>query len=250
MASVFEVNSAGAIGIAGANYGSANQVLLSGGSAATPSWSNVDGSVITIPSQAQGDLLYRGASTWDRLAAGTANQVLKTQGSAANPAWGDVVTRSASQTTAASGNSFTGIPSWVRQITIAVTGLETNSSSDTNFQVRLGTSSGFVSSGYLSRASWFQNDTGSGGNGSTISVTTGFGIFASTGGYEHSGNVRLTNLGGNTWVEDHVMCGVGSSPLNVFGGGVVTLSGTLDRVQVVPGSSTLRTTGSISILYS
>jgi hypothetical protein len=87
MASVLEVNSAGAIGIAGANYGSANQVLLSGGSAATPSWSNVNGTVITIPSQAQGDILYCGASAWERLPAGTSGQLLQTKGSAQNPQW-------------------------------------------------------------------------------------------------------------------------------------------------------------------
>jgi hypothetical protein len=87
MASVLEVNSAGAIGIAGANYGSANQVLLSGGSAATPSWSNVNGTVITIPSQAQGDILYRGELAWERLPAGTSGQLLQTKGSAQNPQW-------------------------------------------------------------------------------------------------------------------------------------------------------------------
>lgn len=87
MASRLEINSAGAIGIAGANYGSANQVLLSGGSATTPSWSNVNGSVITIPSQAQGDILYRGASAWERLPAGTSGQLLQTKGSAQNPQW-------------------------------------------------------------------------------------------------------------------------------------------------------------------
>lgn len=87
MASVLEVNSAGALGIAGANYGSANQVLLSGGSGAAPSWSDVNGSVITIPSQAQGDLLYRGASAWERLPAGTSGQVLQTKGAGQAPQW-------------------------------------------------------------------------------------------------------------------------------------------------------------------
>ncbi len=35
----------------------------------------------------QGDIMYRGASTWDALAPGTAGQVLKTAGAAANPVW-------------------------------------------------------------------------------------------------------------------------------------------------------------------
>lgn len=87
MASVLEVNSAGAIGIANANYGSANQALLSSGSSAAPIWSTVDGTVLTIPSQAQGDIIYRGASAWERLPAGTSGQLLQTKGSAQNPQW-------------------------------------------------------------------------------------------------------------------------------------------------------------------
>jgi len=35
----------------------------------------------------RGDILYRGASTWSRLAAGTSGQLLKTQGSGADPVW-------------------------------------------------------------------------------------------------------------------------------------------------------------------
>ena len=43
---------------------------------------------IYITSEAQGDLLYKGATTWDRLAAGaTAGMVLQTGGASANPSW-------------------------------------------------------------------------------------------------------------------------------------------------------------------
>jgi hypothetical protein len=40
----------------------------------------------------QGQVLYRGASTWDGLAVGTAGQVLTTGGAAANPSWGTLIT--------------------------------------------------------------------------------------------------------------------------------------------------------------
>jgi len=43
-----------------------------------------------IGSAAQGDILYRGASSWARLGAGTDGQYLKTQGAGANPTWGTV----------------------------------------------------------------------------------------------------------------------------------------------------------------
>jgi microcystin-dependent protein len=44
-----------------------------------------------IGSAAQGDILYRGSSSWARLGAGTAGQVLQTGGSGANPAWATVI---------------------------------------------------------------------------------------------------------------------------------------------------------------
>lgn len=43
-----------------------------------------------VGSAAQGDILYRNATTWTRLGAGTSGQYLKTQGSGANPVWADV----------------------------------------------------------------------------------------------------------------------------------------------------------------
>jgi hypothetical protein len=43
-----------------------------------------------IGSAAQGDILYRGASGWARLAAGTSGYVLTTNGAGANPGWGAV----------------------------------------------------------------------------------------------------------------------------------------------------------------
>jgi len=45
---------------------------------------------LTIPSQAHGDLLFRGSAAWARLAAGTKGQVLTTQGSAADPTFADI----------------------------------------------------------------------------------------------------------------------------------------------------------------
>jgi len=43
-----------------------------------------------VGSAAQGDILYRGASTWTRLGAGTNGHYLKTQGTGANPEWAAV----------------------------------------------------------------------------------------------------------------------------------------------------------------
>jgi len=48
----------------------------------------VEGNIVPSPSsQAHGDILYRGASGWERVAAGTAGQVLQTNGAGAAPTW-------------------------------------------------------------------------------------------------------------------------------------------------------------------
>jgi hypothetical protein len=53
----------------------------------------VEGNPVPSPaSQAHGDVLYRGASNWERLAAGTSGQFLQTAGANAAPTWATVST--------------------------------------------------------------------------------------------------------------------------------------------------------------
>ncbi len=69
-----------------ATAGAAGTVQLAGNLGGSSSSPTVVG--LTIPSEAQGDVLYRNASSWVRLGAGTTGQALVTAGAAANPAWG------------------------------------------------------------------------------------------------------------------------------------------------------------------
>ena len=50
---------------------------------------------LTIASEAQGDILIRGATSWQRLAAGTSGYFLKALGAGVNPAWAAVTTSAA-----------------------------------------------------------------------------------------------------------------------------------------------------------
>lgn len=53
--------------------------------------SSVSAYLDRLASVAQGDILYRNATEWVRLAAGTAGQVLQTQGAGANPQWTSLI---------------------------------------------------------------------------------------------------------------------------------------------------------------
>ena len=236
--SAFEVNAAGGIGVNGANYGTSNQVLLSGGSSATANWGAVDGSVISISGQTRGDIIFRGASAWQRLAAGTSGQVLKTNGNTADPSWTNILTQSAAQTFASGGNTFTGIPSTANTIVMAITALDSSSTYDV--LVRVGTSSGVSTSGYTSAGTIVST------NPSTSTATNGF--LLNVGGAVVYGTVRLTNVSGNTWVCDYTLTSYSSSR-SFIGGGVISLGGTLERVSILSNGGTFAASGSASIIY-
>jgi hypothetical protein len=67
---------------------------------------------VALTTPARGDVLYRGASKWNNLAAGTSGRFLKTQGAGADPVWADVPSGSpggsSGQVQYNSGGSFAG----------------------------------------------------------------------------------------------------------------------------------------------
>jgi hypothetical protein len=62
------------------------------GSSAQPVDTSLSALIDDAIAGTQGDILYRGASTWSALAPGTAGYVLKTGGASANPSWVDPTT--------------------------------------------------------------------------------------------------------------------------------------------------------------
>jgi hypothetical protein len=133
---------------------------------------------------------------------------------------------------------FTGIPSWVKRITVMFSGLSTNGTS--NIQVQLGDSGGFEITGYVSTAN----------NGAANATsTTGFIICQSTlAASLHTGSMIISLLGSNAWVEQgcELLAAGGSN----FFSGSKTLSDTLTQVRIttVNGTDTFDA-GTINILY-
>ena len=133
--------------------------------------------------------------------------------------------------TAGTAIDFTGIPSWVKRITVMFNGVSTNGAS--LIQVQLGTSSGFTTTGYVS----------AGGS------VTGFSIAGSVSASDvRYGSSIISLLGSNIWTV------TGGCVVNgtTFGAtaGAVTLSGTLDRIRITTVNGTdIFDAGSISISY-
>ena len=138
---------------------------------------------------------------------------------------------------------FTGLPSWVKRITVMFDGVSTNGVS--NMQIQLGTSSGVQTTGYNCIYS-YNGPSNSGG-----AVTTGFPIFQNNAADTKQGHAIFVLLNNNVWVGNGNFGNLGGQPgYSMLTAGSKSLGGTLDRVRITTTSGTdTFDAGSINILY-
>lgn len=138
------------------------------------------------------------------------------------------------------GFDFTGIPAWVKRITVMLNRVSTSGTS--NYRIQIGTSGGVESSGY------------SGTHGQTLaaapnsaSFSAGF-EFLAVAAEDRSGAITLSSMTGNSWIAQG--CLGSSNGRAIYLGGVKSLSGVLDRIRLttVNGTDTFDA-GSVNILY-
>jgi hypothetical protein len=146
-------------------------------------------------------------------------------------------------TTSGTAINFTGIPSWVKRITVQLVGVSTSGTS--NLLVQLGDSGGIEDTSYVSGA-W------QGGTGDTSATSTA-GMIATaavTAAGTMTGAVTLTleDSSDNTWVATGAL--IRSDGAGQLSAGSKALSATLDKVRLttVNGTDTFDA-GSINILY-
>jgi hypothetical protein len=147
----------------------------------------------------------------------------------------------------ASGTSveFTGIPSWVKRVTVMMSSLSTNSTNP--IQIQLGDSGGYETTGYLS--------TGSYGSTAGTFTSSTVGFIVDTTGTTGAAIVRQAVytfyvLSGNTIVGNGVN---NATNVCVACAGSKTLSDTLTQLRII-GSTTGSPTdtfdaGTINIIY-
>ena len=142
--------------------------------------------------------------------------------------WGSsIVAATAVVSTSGTSIDFTGVPSWVRRVSVHMSVVSLSSSA--TFVLRLGTSGGVEVTGYSS--------TSFTASSSYLAPTNGFSLCAlSTAAQLWSGSFTLSLITGNTWV----LSGVITSPPDYFGGGAGSkaLSGTLDRLRLTTSTGT------------
>ena len=97
-------------------------------------------------------------------------------------------------TTSGTEKDFTGIPSWVRRITVSLSGVSLSGTALLRF--RLGNGSGFVTSGYTGAASVISAGSAS------VQLSAGFDIYTNVpnAGYAYSGAIVFTCVDSSTGV--------------------------------------------------
>ena len=176
---------------------------------------------------------------------GTVQQFLKTDGSGNLAFASTLVSGTLVAATGQTELTFTGIPAWVKKITIGLNGLSTSSTSTPI--VQLGDSGGYETTNYNSFGIAATN-TGVAGIGGT-----GQGGFVLTNGVTAAGTLNgmiflmLTDASTNTWVSSSTL--VTSPFVSHVTGGNKALSATLDRLRLYIDGTQTFDAGSVNILY-
>ena len=176
---------------------------------------------------------------------GSNGNILGTDG-AGNLSWvhGRMVRDTAKASTSGTVVDFTGIPSWVKRVTVMFDGVSTSGTS--NIQVQLGDSGGVETSGYrgssmITASSALQ----------TLAMTTGILVYDNglTAADLSNGVITILNITSNTWVFQGNVALSNTNETRLLAG-AKTLSDTLDRIRIttVNGTDTFDA-GSINILY-
>ena len=165
---------------------------------------------------------------------------------ASTGAYGQLVSGTAIESTSGTSVDFTGIPSWVKRITVMFNGVSTSGTSAKIIQ--LGDSGGVETSGY----------TGTGtvvGNGSGTSTAMSSGFFASSSSaatdvLSGQATISLLDSATNTWAYSGVFGQSTATAIIYWSGGAKATSAVLDRVRIttVNGTDTFDA-GTINILY-
>lgn len=143
---------------------------------------------------------------------------------------------------ATSGTSidFTGIPSWVKKITVTLAGVSVSGVSD--LLIQLGDSGGIENTGYLSGCS---------AAGTSVNSTAGLIISDGTAAATvHNGSITITlcDPATNTWASSGVL-GLSNAANTYTSGGSKALSAALDRIRLTTvGGAVTFDAGTVNIL--
>jgi hypothetical protein len=160
-----------------------------------------------------------------------------------------IVSDVAQNSTSGTSIDFTGIPSWVKRITVMMKGVSTNGTSFYAVRVRVGGSP--VSTNYSGAVGSIYETENIAINGSTSEIPIQ--ALAPVAGSSMTGVLTLSKMNetGPVWAYSGTMyIPGGAATLMSYIAGVVTLSGAVDGIQITTtGGANTFDAGTINILY-
>lgn len=175
---------------------------------------------------------------------GSNNIVLNADGTSTLTPSNIIKSGTAVASTSGTSIDFTGIPSWVKRITVMFQGVSTSGTSQ--LLIRLGTGSGptYVTTGYIG----YTFNTSSTAVAGT-SVTSGVPISNSpVAAGNYSGMATIATLGSNAWVATSYLGG--DNTQGTGGGGSISLGAVLTAVRITTVNGTdAFDAGTVNILY-
>lgn len=140
---------------------------------------------------------------------------------------------------------FTGIPSWVKRITVMLAGVSLSTTAST-IVLRIGSGS-FDATGYVGGFGLANSASAANATASTVGIPL---ANLTNAADTVQGAVVLTNLTGNQWAaQGNFFRSSGTTSAATMTASTKTLAGVLDRVQVTLDSTGAFDAGSINILY-
>jgi hypothetical protein len=138
---------------------------------------------------------------------------------------------------------FTGLPSWVKRITVMFAGVSTSGTDAVIALLGTGGTPTYATTGYNSSSTYLVASS-LGTNASTTGFIT---AYPSSAAATFGGHATFTNLSGNIWT---FSCAVGDSGVRTtVGAGNITLGATLTAIRIAFTGSNTFDAGSINILY-
>jgi hypothetical protein len=147
-----------------------------------------------------------------------------------------------SQTASGTSVDFTGIPSWVKRITVNFAGVSTNGTS--NLIIQIGDAGGLETTGYQGAVAAIVSSAASGPTASSSNFLLG-GASASN---QVIGQIVIANNTGNLWVASGILY-FNNNQINQMAS-AKTLSSTLDRLRITTVNGTdVFDEGTINVMY-
>lgn len=168
---------------------------------------------------------------------GETGQVLKSRGIADSPEWAGYPRRIGISTANGQASfSYVSIPSYATKITVAISRLSLSGTNNTELQ--LGTSAGYITSGYYSAIA------NAGGTIQTVTDCFSFYMFGATHAY--SGAMTIYKINDSEYNFTYTSTN-GAGNTRQGGGHLTGISGTIDRLQIFTSGSDTFDSGVITI---